>query len=394
MEQPTWSDAWGTHGTFLAPASVPRDEPLPADRILKINTPDVGAVTMSADGPRDLPGLRSAIRDGWFSGKFRRSVHRSGGDQPSESSGRWEVANLTDAALVWVSSDLTDVVEDLRPSLPGDTTLDDTQPPWPSGFAVFAHPVSGRSATADAVNVFDPVSNERVSTDPTLTVRAVLWGPISVRAIPERGIPVRHGIGISSYDLFDYTNGLSATQLAVAQMGLADSIAEMRDRLDGIDAVQVLGRAWMPLGRSDWGWGEAVDDRLPGITDAQHESFSEDRRLIYTLWHLMREEQIVETSEVTRSKKARQRRSSKPKDRPVTVLHLRRARSDEVRPDGEHDDETGRRIGVRHLVRAHWRQQACGPGRSLRRPILIAPHWRGPEDGPVRVTEKVWSLDR
>lgn len=364
----------------------------PGDRTLRVSTSEVGAITVPADSPRDLPSLRSAIRGGWVLEHFSATTIRTDGRQYSEQSSRWEAANLADAALVWVSSDLTDVVEDLRPSLPGDTTLDDTQPPWPSGLAVFAHPVSGRSALDDTTQAFDPASGEPLPVDPTLSVRAVLWGPIAVKPIPEHGVPVRYGIGISSYDLFDYTNGLSQSQLAVAQMGLADSIAELRARWDEIDRVQVVGRAWMPLGRSDWGWGEAVDDRLPGITDAQHESFCEDRRLIYTLWHLMREEQIVETTEVARSKKAKRRSSTKAKDQPITVLHLRRAQSGVA--DTDTGEDSGRRIGVRHLVRAHWRQQACGPGMSLRRPILIAPHWRGPEDGPVRVTEKVWALDR
>lgn len=36
-------------------------------------------------------------------------------------------------------------------------------------------------------------------------------------------------------------------------------------------------------------------------------------------------------------------------------------------------------LGYRIQVRGHWRQQACGPGRSLRQNIWIQPHWKGPD---------------
>ena len=46
----------------------------------------------------------------------------------------------------------------------------------------------------------------------------------------------------------------------------------------------------------------------------------------------------------------------------------------------------------RHLVRGHWRQQACGPNRELRRPTFVPPYIKGPADGELRLTQevKVW----
>lgn len=38
---------------------------------------------------------------------------------------------------------------------------------------------------------------------------------------------------------------------------------------------------------------------------------------------------------------------------------------------------------VQFLVRGHWRQQAHGPGHSLRKPIWIEPFWKGPEEARV-----------
>lgn len=39
----------------------------------------------------------------------------------------------------------------------------------------------------------------------------------------------------------------------------------------------------------------------------------------------------------------------------------------------------------RHLVRGHWRQQACGPNRELRKPTFVPPYIKGPADGELKV---------
>jgi hypothetical protein len=44
---------------------------------------------------------------------------------------------------------------------------------------------------------------------------------------------------------------------------------------------------------------------------------------------------------------------------------------------------------VQWLVRGHWRNQACGPHLSERRPTWIQPHWKGPEDAPINVRPHV-----
>src|SRR5690606_27643565 len=39
------------------------------------------------------------------------------------------------------------------------------------------------------------------------------------------------------------------------------------------------------------------------------------------------------------------------------------------------------KIKARHIVRGHFKQQACGEGRANRKSIWVQPYWRGPEDG-------------
>ncbi len=44
-----------------------------------------------------------------------------------------------------------------------------------------------------------------------------------------------------------------------------------------------------------------------------------------------------------------------------------------------------REVSVRHIVRGHWREQACGPHHTERRPTWIKPHWSGAQGGPTLV---------
>lgn len=53
----------------------------------------------------------------------------------------------------------------------------------------------------------------------------------------------------------------------------------------------------------------------------------------------------------------------------------------------------GREYHVRWWVKGHWRQQAVGVGRKLRRPVYIAPHIKGPEGAPLK-TERVHKWTR
>lgn len=49
----------------------------------------------------------------------------------------------------------------------------------------------------------------------------------------------------------------------------------------------------------------------------------------------------------------------------------------------------GNKPNVRVLVRGHWKAQAHGPGRALRKYIHVEPYWRGPEDAPVLIRPHV-----
>lgn len=72
----------------------------------------------------------------------------------------------------------------------------------------------------------------------------------------------------------------------------------------------------------------------------------------------------------------------------VAVIDILRAR----RTAAEHREDTdaaGRTYTHQWLVQGHWRQQACGPGRTQRERIWIEPHFKGPVDAPLLVRERV-----
>lgn len=71
----------------------------------------------------------------------------------------------------------------------------------------------------------------------------------------------------------------------------------------------------------------------------------------------------------------------------VTLVDLRRQYvPQDADPDGE---SSGRRYRYRWVVSGHWRDQAYGPDRSLRRQTWIESYVKGPDGAPLLSTERV-----
>lgn len=70
------------------------------------------------------------------------------------------------------------------------------------------------------------------------------------------------------------------------------------------------------------------------------------------------------------------------------VIRLRRAPSEGEATDG------GSGYHHRWIVSGHWRSQPYGPRRTLRKPVWIAPHVKGPDGAPMLSGEKVKALVR
>src|ERR1043165_718348 len=71
----------------------------------------------------------------------------------------------------------------------------------------------------------------------------------------------------------------------------------------------------------------------------------------------------------------------------VTVVDLRRQYTPQDRDPG--DETGGRHYKHRWVVSGHWRNQAYGKERALRRQTWVPAHMKGPEGAPLQATEKV-----
>jgi hypothetical protein len=79
--------------------------------------------------------------------------------------------------------------------------------------------------------------------------------------------------------------------------------------------------------------------------------------------------------------------------RPLPDVRIVRIRAHTQREDTATPTGTGRTYTSRVWVTGHWRNQAHGPGRTLRRPVYIHPFLRGPEDAPIKLSTTVRILD-
>lgn len=64
----------------------------------------------------------------------------------------------------------------------------------------------------------------------------------------------------------------------------------------------------------------------------------------------------------------------------------------DCRPQVEAYMRTGRagsQLNVQSMVSGHWKRQAYGPRRELRKTIWVEPYWRGPEDAPILAKPRV-----
>ncbi len=106
-------------------------------------------------------------------------------------------------------------------------------------------------------------------------------------------------------------------------------------------------------------------------------------------WLLLQQPQLIDrTREQADRKDRRALARAGHSDSEVTVIDLRRQYiPDDKDPDtGEGE---GRRYRHRWVVSGHWRNQAHGPDRSLRRQTWIPAYVKGPGGAPLLATERV-----
>lgn len=280
---------------------------------------------------------------------------------------RWYREKLPMAQLIHISPDMTDFISAAADAVPHKLALTLNDAPSPTGLVVFAKPLYGTDAGPER-------PGEEIRID------GVMWGEAM---LPARDVP---WYDIRSADL--RTASATIGMFRMLDPRHEDELA----RNFASDRVM-----WIPLGRTDWPWGDPLDrtpsDYLPNTSPGQWDSMKEDRRLLAALWATLNQKRLVDTWDVFPDKYARkrlERRGHGGREERVRIVHLRRTEYRGV----EKVEASGRHVSVRFMVKPHYRRQPYGPGRSLRRIVLVPAHWRGPEGAPVQHAERIWELDK
>lgn len=293
----------------------------------------------------ELPEFRSWLRQQWSpAGLYWQLTQRMALTHPAPpgwATLTWTFDDkaLVDCPLYWVSPEMCELIDMASRTLP-PTTLTHELAPSPTGLVWFEQPLVGLAAT--------DIDNHH-----TINVQAVLWGESRIPPGPHAAM------GLSAY--------------------LVDT--------DGF---------FSPAGRTDWEWGVDSDEPITEefADDAQRiESMAEDRRWMATFWLLIAQQGIAEVSTTRPQRQAirRMERAEGSVDRELLTVRVVDVHAPQraSEPSGEHRAVDWQQ---RWIVRPHWRQQAYGPARSLRRPMLIGPYVKGPADKPLIVKDTVQVL--
>lgn len=372
--------------------------------------------------PGELPDFRLWLADQWLPGRplarhaasalTDRIIH---GTVPSpwnaRNYARWEHDTVRMATLWWIGEEMVDLLIATARTIPDDMTFAEAQAPSPSGLVVFAKPWLGIDA---------------ITPGHQIEVDAMMWGSATLDPLLRPGAPPSGllSCSISSYRRMEFDAGLSASELEItaATGGFAygqviehtvtpaDANPGERRHVAAVDTTHgdagsvvelavgfgekvraFVGRAWVPLGRSDWPISDRIGDiPFADVTDECATSYVEDRKVLAAFWTLMHQQGIASriVRKADRPATRRHERAGLTREASsVQVVTLRKLERTTSADDG--DSESGPAHDHRWLVSGHWRWQPFGPGRAQRRLQFIAPYIKGPDDKPLRTRERV-----
>jgi hypothetical protein len=278
-----------------------------------------------------------------------------------------EYERLANAALYWVSPEMTQVALAAADTLPEDLRIDETHQPADRGFIVFGEPIG--SYIGDLFG------------DRQIPIAAMTWGPAFY---PTKNDPA---IGVTFYSASDYEYVRNALPRIVGRP----------PRSSDLDKAKGATPEWMWDNETALSYGHTIGDlniahehsRTP-----QDQSVIPWLKVLYSSWLLMTQPGITEVSQ-ERARRNQRRRDQRQglRDSDVQVVHVHRRHRDATRANTQASETGEREYTVRWMVRGHWRNQAYGPNRQLRRPVWINPHIKGPHDKPFKTGDivNVWN---
>ena len=244
-------------------------------------------------------------------------------------------------------------------------------PPSPAGFIAFAEPLAIKEVMSQVQ-----------------LIHAITWGP----AIDKSG---RRGLLISWFN--DAQRQPDEVMLSYLGRDLEKHDWDPTMKFTGgwsIIQVHLVTENFRIGPNRIYPTPEKIQEVLKdGIGRPLHEGHVNLLHVALSVWRLMGETidyGEARTETVQRAMTRRARRIGKDSS-DITVVTLRRARHE----TSKEAKGTGEPLQWRSDVAGHWRNQAYGPRRTLRRRIWIDAHERGPEDAPKRpVKPKVMRLTR
>lgn len=276
------------------------------------------------------------------------------------------IGGLVNAEIYAISADIVAVTDTVAPTCPWHPVLLGDEMPSKIGFAWLEEPL-----------VLRDVHDKRVR------FHAFSWFPTTmsvqpvIDGVPDDGLKAP-GVVLTFYSRADdmaddYSREIAADPRAAA----VDSFLLSTWRLSSM--------LYYPSDQN--AIPEQRRDELAGqVHFESEESWADPRNVIkwvISLWMVINERMTtIETIDAPRSARRRAQRVGMPADaiNRIKVVDL----SSRVR--NKHRNEAtgdGDWYNYRFPVRAHWRRQPYGPGRTLRRLQLIASYIKGPEDAPI-----------
>lgn len=281
-----------------------------------------------------------------------------------------EARRLAEADLWYLDEGLCELLQAATPTMPRFAPVPQDLPSE-SGFCVFARPLAERDHRGDVGGVeaaLAPLGDEvkaaaaRLAGIP-IEIGAVSWGPLGAD-------PARAPAG-----------GVWMSFWAWSRLGQVvddpDALRHARANLGPMTVDNEAAVPWCPPTAdperwllptpteqaTTWGWAAATLAAFRLATQTNLAASTTER--------------------APRPERRRTQRAGLP-ERDVHVVRLRTRGT-----GGPAAGEPAREYHHRWVVRGHWRQQPWGPRGSLRRPVWILPHVKGPDGAPLLGGERV-----